>query len=538
MTDMAVNANIISFDEYESIKTSLKGLITKYAGEESYKIMLAIFILGFRLGLRITEAIELKFMDYLFCDKSPQLLIRESEDRKTKSLNAKRAQKLMDLLTADEVKFLNEYHQSQQKRFGRFPKDKKRHYLFSTEASGCKLKSVEELKKKLMCLIREVCRDNSLKYHHLRHSFASWHFLSAAISELDLNIDDNFAHLPKTQAWLQQANVRKLKHLPTQLKSKKYPYWLVQRVGHGSIETTLEHYIHSVDLINMLYQDSLVSNLTIDDLHGLTKIPISTLKKHKARFDFALTRLTKSIPELKAKRHRSLLNLREEWSAPEEAQKCIEPITSNIPYFHYMAFLYHFNSIGNISSLGFSRKEAQKLFTLFKDNPAFRIRPLYLAEQSKLAGYLEKIADVYQFTAQENTACPRALEALLDTFASRFYPYSSDTDSLQIQQDYHLIFRDVTSGKILVEFAQKMDISIKFILRHSGQMKPTHITKAKRYWKDNLGLTRNTVFTTQKDTKSRLGTHGRIEMVFVNQAGKREHAMYFLLVMLNVVSLL
>jgi len=537
MTDMTVNANLISFDEYESIKSSLTELITKYPEDESYKVMLASLILGFRLGLRITEAIELKFIDYLFCDKSPQILIRESEERKTKSLNAKRAQKLTDFLTDDEIKLLNEHHQFQQKRFGRFTNGKNHYYFFSTDDSGCKLKSVEDIKKKLMLLIREVCKDTSLKYHHLRHSFASWHFFSSAIAELDLNIGDYFAHLPKTEAWLQHANTRKLQHLPTQLKSKKYPYWLAQRIGHGSIETTLEHYIHSVDLINMLYQDSLVSNLTINDLYGLTNIPISTLKKQNNRFDFALTRLTNSIPKLKAKKHQSLLSLREEWLAPEEIQKCIEPITANLPYYRYMSFLYHSRSMGNICNLGFTRKEVKQLTRLFQDNPAFRIRALNIAEQSLLASYLDKIMDVYQFTPNKDTGFPRPLEAILDTFKSRLHPYSSDTNSLQIQRSYHLIFRDETSGKILVEFAQKMNIPIKLILRHSGQMKPFHITKEKRYWKKLLGLKHSIVFTTQKDTNSRLGNHGRLEMVFLSNTGKKDHALYFLLVMLNVASL-
>jgi integrase len=534
-TDITVNANLIHFDEYGSIKNSLQSLIENYPEDNSYKIMLGIFILGFKLGLRITEAVELKFIDYLYCDKTPQILIRESEGRKTKSRNAKRAQKLTDLLSHDEIEFFNQYHHSQLKRFGRFHNEKEHYYFFSTSRSGTKLKSVEVLKKRLMKLIRETTQDSSLKFHHLRHSFASWHFFSAAIAELDLDIGSYFKHLPQTELWLKNADVRKLEHLPTQLKSKKYPYWLVQRIGHGSIETTLEHYIHTIDLINMLYQDSVASCLTINDLHGLSAIPVSTLKKHNHRIGFALNRLIKQTPNLKIKQATNMNSLKPEWLAPSGIENSIELLSANIPFYEYMDFLYQINENPSARHKEFRGDTAKKLTQFFKENPAYRISELRPKEVLLLMEHLDRICDLFDYEPVTETDFPQSLQALLDTFSSRIHPYSADTESLDIQKRIHLIFNDVTSGKRLIEFTQQMKIPVKIIFRHSSLITKEEIETAKKYWIKQLELKAKTPFSSQTDTQSKLGKHGRIELVFTKQNGKPDHSVYFLLVMLCVV---
>lgn len=540
-TDMTVNANLINFDEYESIRNSLQNLIKNYPEDDSYKIMLGILILGFRLGLRISEAVELKFIDYLNCEKSPQILIRESEGRKTKSRNARRAQKLTDLVSDDEVEFFNKYYQSQEERFGKFPNGKSHYYFFSTSRRGIKVKSVEALKKKLMRLIREACQDNSLKFHHLRHSFASWHFFSAAIAELDLDIGSYFKHLPKTELWLKSADARKLEHLPTQLKSKKYPYWLVQRIGHGSIETTLEHYIHTVDLINMLHQDSVTSGLTINDLHGLTAIPVSTLKKQSQRINFALNRLIKQIPDLKIKRVTNMISLEHEWLAPAGIEKSIAPLLANIPYYKYMDFLYRRIKNPLATLPGFEdkkeeKKAAKKLTQFFKENPAYRIPKLKPKEMQQLIKHFDLICELFQFDPDEEMDFPRPLQALLDTFSSRIYPYSADTESLDIQKRSLVIFNDATSGRQLTGFSQKMGVPVKLTLRHSSLMTEKEIRATKTYWTKQLNLKAKTPFTTQVDTQSKLGNYGRLKLVFTKRNGKPDRSLYFLLVMLSVVN--
>lgn len=538
MTDMTVNANLISFDEYQSIKSSIQELIAKYPGHNSYPLLFIILIFGFRLGLRISETIDLKLQDYIYCPTSSQLLIRESVDRKIKTLNANRTIKLVGLLSPEELAFINSFFQEQLKIRKIKKLTSSNQFFFSSSSEGDKLKSRENLKSKLMLLIREVCNDASIMYHHLRHSFASWHFLAASITEFDLDLNNYFDHLPKTKAWLENSSSRKLEHLPTQLKSKKYPYWIAQTIGHGSIKTTIEHYIHSLDIITMLYQNKLDSQYTYAQLANLTNISISTLKKNSKQDNYIGSRLIKLFPELKIKQDTNAILLTESWKAPDDACSCLEPISSTITYYRYMDYLYLNGTKDNkaLNFLGFSKKEQKKLYSIFQNNPKFRLRNLSHHEQVRVKKHMKNLGKLYQLNTEKEQVFPRNFEAILDTFASRLYPAKASENDLSIQESYHLVVSDTSSAKILTNFAGQAGIPIQYILRYPRKMKPTNLSKAKRYWKRELLLKRTAKFKELKDNSLSPTGNGRLELVFSHGDDKlkKDHAIYFVLVMLSV----
>ena len=535
MTDMQVNANLISFDEYEAIKHNLYQIMKEHPEDKGYRTIYVMLILGFRLGLRVSEAVRLKLSDYIYCPTSPKIIIRPSEDRKIKTANAKRCLNLTHFLSNDEVVFLNELFQFQTELI--LKSKRKNAYLLAADKQGEAVKSVESIKKVLMKVIRAVCQDNEVMYHHLRHSFASWHFLSAAISELDLEINDYFEHLPKTQEWLAQAQTRKQQHLPTSLKSKKYPYWLAIYIGHGAIDTTLEHYIHTVDMIIMMHQDALEKRTTISHLHGLTGISESMLKRQDNRWRYVISRLIKP--------HKTLYNLKQSSTtitpfkplALEDLNLTpkVNPVSNELPYYKYLNYLYlQESSLDARKILGLSKKKELRLIKIFKQNPKFRLKEPSLEEQDLIGSHLVKLAQVYDLSLDKERDIPVALEAIVDTFSSRLYPYFADTESLALQPDYHLVCSDETSGKILVDFLKRVSSPFEIILRYSAQMKATRIIQAQRHWKKALGISRKFKIHKKQDSQTKLGQHGRIEIVITDKLGSQDHAMYLTLVMLSV----
>jgi hypothetical protein len=106
--------------------------------------------------------------------------------------------------------------------------------------------------------MRSVTGDNTLRYHHLRHSFATWSFLRLMISDLRQPLD-LFPHLPKTTAWLAQAKDFRTRLYQHGGRTRSYAYAIASLLGHSSPDISFEHYIHSLDWILSSYLHSVRS---------------------------------------------------------------------------------------------------------------------------------------------------------------------------------------------------------------------------------------------------------------------------------------
>ena len=237
-----VDANIILIDEYHHILATLEGISELELAPELNIIVRLIFILGYRCGLRRNEGLKLRLED-IQGDDDLYLLIRPHKDRTLKTNNAKRVFKLNQFLSESELVLLKSWLQKRKDACDH--KESNSPFLFYLTGSNSLCIDGDSVFPVIHSVMRAVCGDNSLRYHHLRHSFATLLLLKLMLNDKSsLSIFDAY---PQTQDWIRNSEGLK-RHLFGALSpTKKSLYALSMLMGHASPETTLEHYSHLLD---------------------------------------------------------------------------------------------------------------------------------------------------------------------------------------------------------------------------------------------------------------------------------------------------
>ncbi|MBR7890155.1 MULTISPECIES: site-specific integrase [Marinomonas] len=241
---LPVDANILLVDEYLNVLKTLEGIDELDLSPEVNVVIRLIFILGYRCGLRQSEGLKLRVED-IQGDENCYLIVRPHHYRTLKTNNAKRHFELRNFLSHDELLLFRDWL------------NKRRGQLDSGESSSpflfaCASKSYNCINADLVFpvihrVMRAVCGDDSLRYHNLRHSFATLTLLKL-MSEESCQLSIYEQH-PETQSWL--ADNAALKHYlyASQDPTRRHLYALSILMGHASPETTLEHYIHCMDYL-------------------------------------------------------------------------------------------------------------------------------------------------------------------------------------------------------------------------------------------------------------------------------------------------
>lgn len=141
-----------------------------------FEMALVLLVVLYRFGLRVGEAVELKVADiYLHSDQAISIKVTRSDLTSRKSFNALRVVG-PERLPKDEVTFLRNYVEDRrEEKLGR-DREKILAYLFSTSGTS-QLEHVEQAKKLLIDLVRDVSGDPNLRIRHFRHSFISGMFI-------------------------------------------------------------------------------------------------------------------------------------------------------------------------------------------------------------------------------------------------------------------------------------------------------------------------------------------------------------------------
>lgn len=182
-------------------------------------------------------------MDDIQGDDDLYLLIRPHKDRTLKTNNAKRIFKLDQFLDESELVLLKSWLQKRRDAYDN--KESNSAFLFHLTSSNAPCIDGDSVFPVIHSVMRVVCDDNSLRYHHLRHSFATLLLLKLMLNDKpSLSI---FEAYPQTQEWIRNSEGLK-RHLFGALSpTKKSLYALSMLMGHASPETTLEHYCHLLD---------------------------------------------------------------------------------------------------------------------------------------------------------------------------------------------------------------------------------------------------------------------------------------------------
>jgi len=241
---LPVDANVLLVDEYLNVLKTLEGINELDLSPEVNVVIRLIFILGYRCGLRQSEGLKLRVED-IQGDEDCYLLIRPHHYRRLKTNNAKRHFKLSHFLSHDELLLFRSWVNNRRGQLA--SGESSSPFLFACASKGYNCINADLVFPVIHRVMRAVCGDDSLRYHNLRHSFATLTLLRLMNGESYLL--PIYEQHPETQNWL--ADNVALKHYlyASQDPTRRHLYALSILMGHASPETTLEHYIHCMDYL-------------------------------------------------------------------------------------------------------------------------------------------------------------------------------------------------------------------------------------------------------------------------------------------------
>ena len=271
------DANLVSESEYLNILHAIEydqstNELTKYR-------YLALLIFGYRFGLRFGEAFRLRFVDFQLSTVNEEptvILVKNTIYGDTKSEAGVRAVYLLETLTDIENKALEKIHHYAQVLF-----ETDSQAALMTESEGSReLTNRFTATRDISYYIKKNTGDSSLRYHHLRHSWATrmYRFLVMPDPENEeVALSSEFV----SSFVFHHATKAPLRSISTAL-------------GHRSETTTLSYYIHCVD--------KAVQNLISLDDYSITAkahayalcVSVSSAKKRMERQ--TLYSIHKNIP--------------------------------------------------------------------------------------------------------------------------------------------------------------------------------------------------------------------------------------------------
>lgn len=267
------DANCLTEQEY--------GLVASHLAIQSSalgRIRYWIFVLGFRAGLRIGEALSIQLDDVLFHEELKDteviLLIRSNVYASTKSHDSRRQLPLHHLLASSEIAPFKAFVMNRHEiaRHGRV-------MLFGEGGESVAPLRDDIVQAEVHDAMRRITGDPNLRFHHLRHSLANYLLLSFHGVAVPWAAPSHHVDL-----WEEVADG----------PSRSGLYFIAQVMGHASPDVTLRSYLHFTCLLTDHYchrQPALVggegrphSVAQLEALAGVIETKPATLRKWKQRF--------------------------------------------------------------------------------------------------------------------------------------------------------------------------------------------------------------------------------------------------------------
>ena len=283
------DANLVSENEYLALLT----LITKQRLTNQLKAQyIALLILGYRFGLRFGEAYRIRLTDIQLLDaKNTTLLVRNSIYGETKTNAGVRIVPLMESLT--ELEFIS-IKQLIDSASG-FYDEEQQTFLMAEIYGSRKLINRYETSYQLGLFLKFITGDNTLRFHHLRHSWATRAYSYIYPNEANSYLSSNSLN---SSSWSEFIGEHEC----------NYPLSsLITAIGHQSITSTLDSYIHCIaethkDLVNL-------NDYQIKAIAYSYALQVSQAVVRKRISRSSLVILSNHIPEPKIKLVKRPINL-------------------------------------------------------------------------------------------------------------------------------------------------------------------------------------------------------------------------------------
>ncbi|MBX3608642.1 MAG: site-specific integrase [Hydrogenophaga sp.] len=231
LTGSMVSAHVITPTEYHLALQSLCPRSVTFDREATLDAF--VLLLGYRFGLRASEAISLARSDWVTTSGACVVVI-SARHRSTKSFAGRRQIPLMGTFSDHEQLIV----ESWLKHWELFaPKDPNAPLFFS-EVNPKIPTQVQPHRTRIVSTLRAVCSNDSVTFHHARHSFANLLALRLIFPELL----DTYPAFAFDELWdARQTSLQLLKHdKPT----RRAAWALAATLGHAHPQTTFHHYTH------------------------------------------------------------------------------------------------------------------------------------------------------------------------------------------------------------------------------------------------------------------------------------------------------
>lgn len=239
---ISVDAEVLMPWEYMALKEYLKSEVINNTNNEIAKLVHIAIILGYRTGLRRSEVHLLRISDFHISEEdneATEIIVKEHEDRTLKSVAAYRRIKIGALLTPIELGIVLKHVKE------RKISDGEHGYLFRISSCTRPFISAKRVFEPVAYLLKQVTGNPSMRFHHLRHSFASWNFWRWMAPTVG-----NTSGIPTLARLISFERVAVERKAILGLRdglgpSRKVLHALAMLIGHSEPRTTLRHYIHS-----------------------------------------------------------------------------------------------------------------------------------------------------------------------------------------------------------------------------------------------------------------------------------------------------
>ncbi len=266
-SECGVDANLVTCAEFDRIKEALGCCNPNRSSMATAALLIAI--LGFRCGLRRNEILYLRNSD-LYGNTIVELVLKPHSLRGLKSLRSRRRLVLNHLLQPDEFNLLIEWW-NQRLDYGDDA------LLFAPIYRQDRPFTEVEVFTPISQAIRRVTGDETLRFHHLRHSFATWMLLRLAGDPRGLRSKAAFLDHPE----FDEERIAKLRAelLDNEPLGRKSVYAVAALCGHSNPGTTFNSYVHLCDWLlgQELNRDSSLPAIDVSVAAGLTGIPVATI---------------------------------------------------------------------------------------------------------------------------------------------------------------------------------------------------------------------------------------------------------------------
>lgn len=237
-TQTLVDAQLLTETQYRAMLDTLR----RWAVPQDCIIAA---ILGYRCGLRRSEIRGLRWIDVQW-KPLPLLFVRSHAGRALKRDSGRRVLVLTAFCPPDELAQLHRAHGAIQKLIAAGVADRDTVLLLSDHTEPDQPHPESVVFDPVTAAMREVCAEDGLRFHHLRHSAANHLLLQLKHDQLD-----GAARLLDPQAALGAAFIAaRRRALFGEGPAQRPLLWAVAAfMGHATPQTTLGSYIHLLDAL-------------------------------------------------------------------------------------------------------------------------------------------------------------------------------------------------------------------------------------------------------------------------------------------------